>query len=131
MRGYVVDHLALTAGLTDTGSEHHRREMSRLLHSAIDGGPPLIIPAVCLAATAGVRPVIATHMTVLLADAPSGAIEFSALIRTPVLDALRITFPAIDCPTTHAALQAMDSNAPILTTTPLVYVGIPVDVLSL
>lgn len=39
MTGYVVDDLALIAGLTGTGSELHRRELSRLLHGAIDGGP--------------------------------------------------------------------------------------------
>ncbi|WP_322780504.1 hypothetical protein [Frankia sp. Cas4] len=38
MSGYVLDDLALSAGLAGTGSEHHRRELSRLLRGAIDGG---------------------------------------------------------------------------------------------
>jgi len=32
---------ALGAGLVGTGSEHHRRELSRLLSGAVDGGPSL------------------------------------------------------------------------------------------
>jgi hypothetical protein len=40
--GYVLDDLALIAGLAGTGSEHHRRELSRLLHGAIDGGMPVL-----------------------------------------------------------------------------------------
>jgi hypothetical protein len=43
--GYVLDDLVLTAGLAGTGREHHRRELSRLLHGAIAGGPTLDVPA--------------------------------------------------------------------------------------
>jgi hypothetical protein len=49
--GYVLDHLALTAGLTEQGSQYHRRELSRLLHDALEGGPPVSVPAICLAAS--------------------------------------------------------------------------------
>jgi hypothetical protein len=69
MTGYVLDELALTAGLA-AGSEHHRREFSRLLSGAIDGGPGLDLPALCLAeATAG-RPAIGGHVAELIAHAP-------------------------------------------------------------
>jgi hypothetical protein len=91
--GYVLDHLALTAGLAGRGTEHQQREMSRLLISAMDGGPPLTLPAVCLAVTAEERPGVANHVAALVADAPDGAIEVSGLARTRQLDALREEFP--------------------------------------
>lgn len=40
----MLDHHTLTAGLAGAGSEHHRREVSRLLASAIDGGPAVAVP---------------------------------------------------------------------------------------
>jgi hypothetical protein len=91
--GYVLDHLALTAGLTGAGSEHERREFSRVLQAALEGGPTIAVPAVCLATTAGVGPAVVGHLAELLADAPPGAIELPGLTRTPPLDALRQTFP--------------------------------------
>jgi hypothetical protein len=42
--GYVLDDLALIAGLTGEGAEPHRRELSRLLLAAIGGGQPLPCP---------------------------------------------------------------------------------------
>ena len=53
MSGYVLDHHAVIAGLAGTGSEHHLRELSHLLALAIDGGPTVVVPALCLAVTAG------------------------------------------------------------------------------
>jgi hypothetical protein len=55
VKGYVVDHLSLTAGLTEAGSEYQRREFSRLIYSAAVGGPALTFPALCLAAATAVR----------------------------------------------------------------------------
>jgi hypothetical protein len=53
--GYVVDDLALSAGLVGTGSEHQRRELSRLLRGAIDGCPTLDVSALCLAEVTAAR----------------------------------------------------------------------------
>lgn len=36
MTGYIIDDSVLIAGLTGAGQEHHRRELSRLMHGAID-----------------------------------------------------------------------------------------------
>lgn len=131
MNGYVLDHLALTAGLAGTGSEHQRREISRLLHSAIEGGPSLSVPALCLAATVCVRPAVAEHVAVLIADAPSGTIEGLGLVRTPQLDAVRETFPDLDWPAVHAVVHAVTGGAPLLTADASQYAGVPVDLLVL
>jgi protein-L-isoaspartate(D-aspartate) O-methyltransferase len=72
--GYVLDDLALSAGLVGTGGEHHRRELSRLLRGAIDGGPTLDVPALCLAEAAAARPALARHLADIIAVAPAGAI---------------------------------------------------------
>jgi hypothetical protein len=80
--GYVLDDLALIAGLAGAGSEHHRRELSRLLHGSIDGGPTLDIPALCLTAAGMVRPAVAGHLADILAAASVGVIDVSGLSRT-------------------------------------------------
>jgi hypothetical protein len=67
--GYVLDRRTLAAGLAGAGSEHHRREVSRLLASAIDGGPAVAVPALCLAVTAGLRPAVTGHLADLIATA--------------------------------------------------------------
>ena len=131
MTGYVVDDLALIAGLAGTGSELHRRELSRLLHGAIDGGPTLDIPALCLTAACVVRPAVAGHLADILAAAPVSAIEVSGLSRTGHLDALRAFRPELVWPATHAAARALASRMPVLTVDPDRYVGTGVDVLSL
>jgi hypothetical protein len=87
--GYILDDSALIAGLAGDGSEHHRRELSRLVHGAIDGGPALDIPAFCLTTAAVARPALADHLAELIAAAPPGAIGICRLTRTAHLDALR------------------------------------------
>jgi len=72
--GYVLDQNAVIAGLAGTGSEHHRREVSRLLISAINGGPTVAVPALCLAAAAGVRPAVIGHVADLIAATGPGVI---------------------------------------------------------
>lgn len=91
MNGYILDDLALIAGLTPAGSEHHRRELSRLLHGAIDGGPALDIPALCLTAATLTRTPIAEHLAEIIAAAPAGAITVSGLTRTDHLDPVLTT----------------------------------------
>jgi hypothetical protein len=68
--GYVLDDLALTAGLAGGGSERHRRELSRLMHDAAAGGPTLKAPALCLAATSAMRLAVAAHLADVVAAAP-------------------------------------------------------------
>ena len=63
MTTYVVDDLALVAGLANMGQEHHRRELSRLLHGATTGGPALDVPACCLVAAAVERPALDTAVS--------------------------------------------------------------------
>ena len=116
MSSYILDHLALTAGLGGTGSEHQRRETSRLLHATVEGGPSLVVPALCLAETAGARPAIAGHLAALITDAPAGTIEVAGLVRTPQWDAVRQTFPDLSWPAVHAAVHAIATGTPIMTT---------------
>jgi hypothetical protein len=169
VKRYVLDHMALTAGLTVHGSERHRREMSRLLHDALEGGPTLAVPAVCLAASTasvaahtaaaavaeaaasaaspgtvavmaeaaaavaggGARAHLAAHIGELLAAGPPGAIEVSELIRTTELDDLRQAFPGLDWPAVHAVIQAVATEAQILTTSVNTYAGVHVEVFEL
>jgi hypothetical protein len=129
--GYVLDDLALSAGLAGTGSEHHRRELSRLLRGAIDGGPRLDVPALCLAAATAVRPALAGHLADILAVAPPNAINVSALARSRTLDTLRAAHPSLCWPGTHAATHALDTRRPVLTVDSRRYRDVSVDVLSL
>jgi len=129
--GYVLDDLALIAGLAGTGSEHHRRELSRLLHGAIDGGPALEVPAFCLTAAALVRPVLFDHLADILAAAPPAAIDVCGLTRTSHLDALRAFRPGLGWPATHAAAHALTTGLPVLTVDADRYTGLGVDVLTL
>jgi hypothetical protein len=131
MTGYVLDHLALTAGLAVSGWEHERREVSRLLRSAIEGGPSLDVPALCLAAAAGVRPAVASHLADLVSSCHPGAISVSAPYRTPALDAVRDAFPRLDWPAAHGVAVATGTSMPLLTTTRDSYAGVPVEVLDL
>lgn len=131
MSGYVLDDFALSAGLAGTGSEHHRRELSRLLRGAIDGGPRLDVPALCLAAVAALRPALANHLADIVAAAPPEAINVSALARSRALDTLRATHPRLDWPATHAATRALATHLPILTVDSMRYRGVSIDVLSL
>jgi predicted nucleic acid-binding protein len=129
--GYVLDDLVLIAGMAATGKEHHRRELSRLLHGAIDGGPEIKIPALCLAAAAALRPAIADHIADILAAAPAGAIDVCGLTRTAHLDALLALRPGLGWPATHAAAHALAAGLPVLTVDPNRYTGVGLDVLPL
>jgi len=128
---YVLDHHAVIAGLAGTGSEHHRREVSRLLVAAIEGDPRIAVPALCLAATAAARPPVAGHLADLIAGADPDVITVPGLERTPVLDAVREVYPQLDWPSVHAVAVAIATSAPLITSDPPRYAGIPVDVLDL
>jgi hypothetical protein len=129
--GYVLDNHAVVAGLAGTGSEHHRRELSRLLSAAIDGGPTVAIPALCLAATAATRPAVTGHLGDLIASTGNGVITIPGLERTATLDAVREVYPRLDWPAVHAVTVAIATAEPLITTQPSVYDGVPVDVLDL
>lgn len=131
MSGYVLDHHAVIAGLAGAGSEHHRREISRLLVPAIDGGPTVAVPAVCLAEIAGVRPAVIGHLADLIASTTAGVITVPGLERTATLDAVKDVYPGLDWPAAHAVTVAIAAALPLITTEPSDYTGIPVDVLDL
>jgi hypothetical protein len=127
--GYVLDDLALSAGLAGIGNEHHRREVSRLLRGAIDGGPRLDVPALCLTAATAMRPALADHLADIVAAAPPDAIKVSALARSAVLDTLRMTHPHLagpvptpPCTLSSVACRSSPSDR---------YRGVAIDVLSL
>jgi hypothetical protein len=131
MSGYVLDDLALAAGLAGTGSEHHRRELSRLVRGAIDGGPTLDVPALCLNAATIARPALADHLADIIAAAPPGTIDVCGLSRSARLDTLRAIHPRLGWAATHAATQAAATARPILTVDASRYAGVAVDVLAL
>ncbi|HET8684125.1 MAG TPA: hypothetical protein VFM54_19965 [Micromonosporaceae bacterium] len=131
MSGYVLDELALVGGLAGAGSEHQRRELSRLLRGAIEGGPALDIPALCLSAAAAVRPTIADHVAEIVVAVPAGTIVVSGLTRTSHLDALMALVPGLGWPATHAAARALTTGLPILTVDADRYVGVRLEVLTL
>jgi hypothetical protein len=80
---------------------------------------------------AGARPLLAAHIGELLAAGPPGAIEVSKLTRTTDLDELRQTFPGLDWPAVHAVIQALATEAQILTTSASTYAGVDVEVFEL
>ncbi|MBT8224431.1 MAG: hypothetical protein HKP61_16380 [Dactylosporangium sp.] len=131
MTGYIIDDSVLVAGLTGAGKEHHHRELSRLLHGAIDGGPALDAPALCLTTAAEVRPAIVGHVADLVAAAPPGAIDICGLSRTGFLDALRAFHPGLSWPAIHAAVHALATGLPVLTTEPERYVRLGINSLRL
>ena len=131
MSGYVVDHLALIAGLSGAGTEQQRREMSRLLDGAAVGGPTLDLPALCLSAASSSRSGIAEHVADLIASARNGAIAVSGLTRTAYLDALVALRPNLGWPATHAAARALATGQPIFTALPEQYFGVGLNVMPL
>lgn len=131
MSGYVLDHHTLAAGLAGTGSEHHRREVSRLFESAIDGGPTVAVPALCLAVTAGLRPAVTGHLADLIASTAPYVITVPGLQRSATLDAVHDTYPHLDWPAAHAVTIAMATTSSLVATAPPTDTGIPVDVLDL
>jgi hypothetical protein len=128
VNGYVLDDLALIFGLGGLGGEEQRRELSRLIAGAVAGGPRLDVPALCLAAAMTHRPAIGEHLANVLADAPPGVIQFSDLIRTIELDALRAERPHMRWPAAHAVVRAQTGDLLVLTVDQRRYTGVPVDV---
>ncbi|WP_239313389.1 MULTISPECIES: hypothetical protein [unclassified Frankia] len=131
MSGYVLDDLALIAGLTDDGAEHHRRELSRLLAAAIDRRPAIAIPALCLASAAVRRPAIAGHLAELVTGGPIGAIEIVGLSRTALVAQLRTEHPRLSWPALHAASTAATIRVPIVTIDPARYADTAVEAIPL
>jgi hypothetical protein len=131
MTGYVLDELALTAGLAAASSEYHRREFSRLLSGAIDGGPSLDLPALCIAEAAAGRPAIGGHIAELIAHGPEGTIAVGPLTRISRLDALRGLRPRLPWPALHAADRAVATGSFIVTTDARRYDGIPAGIVTL
>jgi len=129
--GYVLDDLALTAGLDEFSEEHHRREFSRLLRDAIDGGPGLAIPALCLAGAAVVRSAIADHIAAIVAVAPPHAVDVIGFARTERLEQFRSDHPYAAWPVVAAAVHAMAAGWPVLTTHLGRYARMSLDALQL
>ena len=131
MSGYVLDDLALIAGLTTDGEEHHRRELSRLLTAAIDRGPTIAVPALCLATAAVRRPAIADHLAELVTGGPPGAIKIIGLARTAEVTQLRTEHPGISWPALHATSTATAGRVPVVTTDPGRYASTVVEAIRL
>jgi hypothetical protein len=128
---YVLDHHAVIAGLAGAESEHHRREVSRLLASAIDGGPAVAVLALCVAATASVRLAVLGYLTDLIISTGPDVITIPGLERTPTLNAVRQVHPKLDRPAARAVTVAITTAAPLITTDPAGYADVPVDILEL
>lgn len=131
MSGYVLDDLALIAGLTTDGEEQHRREVSRLLIAAIERGPTICVPALCLAAAAVRRPTMAGHLAELVVGGPVGAIDVVGLARTAEIAQLRAEHPGLEWPVLHAINTASAGRLPIVTTDPGRYTGTSVEAIRL
>ena len=131
MSGYVLDHLALIAGLSGAGTEHQRRAISRLLDGAAVGGPTLDLPALCLTATSSSRPGIAEHVADLIASVRTGAIAVSGLTRTTQLDGLVALRLGLGWPATHAAARALATGQPVFTPSPAPYLAVGLNVVAL
>ncbi|MDQ7907289.1 hypothetical protein RB614_22495 [Phytohabitans sp. ZYX-F-186] len=131
MTGYILDDLALVAGLAATAGEHERREMSLLIHDAIHGGPPLDVPALCLSEAATARRSIGGHVADLVASAPSGAVAVREFVRDGGLDHVRAACPALDWAGAHAATRALATGQPIVTMHPDRYRDFAVETMTL
>jgi hypothetical protein len=129
--GYVLDDLALIVGLTGQGTEHDRRELSRLLVAAIQGGPAIAVPALCLCEAVVHRPEVADHLAELVASGPVGAVEIVGLARTAEVAQLRAEHPGLSWPALHAAAVATSARVPVVTTAPARYAGTVIDSVQL
>ncbi|BCB82265.1 hypothetical protein GCM10022251_46900 [Phytohabitans flavus] len=130
-RGYVLDDLALVAGLGGASGEHYRRELSRMIHRAAEGGPMLDVPALCLAEATTARRSIAEHVADLVATAPPGAVAVREFVRDAGLDAARTAHTLLDWAGTHAAQRALATGHPIVTLHPERYRELGVEVVPL
>jgi hypothetical protein len=124
MTSYVVDDAAVVAGL-GAGNESQRRELSRLVHDALNGGPSLHVPALCLAAAASVRPTIADHFALLATHAVVGAIDVPGLAAGQLADMVA-DHPGLGFAAAHAASEAILQGSMIVTTDAERYAGVPV-----
>lgn len=131
MTGYVLDDSALVAGLGDAGEEHHRREFSRLLRDVIDGGPSLMIPALCLAHAAAARSSIADHIATIIAAARPHTVDVPGVMRTERLERIRSDHPHAAWPVVDAAVHAVAEERPVLTLHSSRYARMPLDALQL
>jgi hypothetical protein len=129
--GYIVDDLALVAGLSASGSEHQRREFSRLVARAFAGGPGLDVPAMCLFEAAKMRGEILEHMADLVMGCPAGAVGVHGLNRDGRLDALQATRMRLGWPATHAIHVALTTDRQVVTAEPERYQGTGVDAIAL
>lgn len=130
-RGYVLDDLALVAGLTATAGEHHRRELSTLIDDAVHGGPVLDVPALCLTEATTARRSIAEHVADLVASAPPGSVAVRELVRDADLDTVLAIDQLLDWAGTHAALHASATGRPIVTLHPERYKEFAVETVAL
>jgi hypothetical protein len=126
---YVVDDAAVLAGLA-AGAESQRREFSRFLNDAHNGGPSLHVPALCLAAVAGVMPTAADHVAILVAEASGEAIDIPGLAAGQV-GPIMAEFPGLGLAAAHAASEAISREAILITTQAARYADVPVDVTEL
>jgi hypothetical protein len=115
---YVIDELALAAVLGGIGTEHERREMSRLISDAAHGGPGLDMPALCVWAAEDVRSGIVDHVVGLIVDATPGAVEMCGLSRTPQLDSLTAWRQRAGWPAASAAAHALVTGQRVMTVKP-------------
>jgi hypothetical protein len=81
--------------------------------------------------TCGVRPAVAGHLAMLIAEAPPGTLEVAGLTRVAQLDAIRQTFSTLDWGSLHVVDAALGTGAFILTTDPAAYAGVPLSTLEL
>jgi hypothetical protein len=129
LTGYVIDDAAVIAGLA-AGAEAQRRELSRLLHSAYDGGPSLHIPALCLVAVAGLQPSLADHIAILVTEAANGVVDIPGLAAGQI-NHIVAEFPGLGLAAAHAASEAINRDAIIVTTDAERYNDLPVHAIEL
>jgi hypothetical protein len=110
--GYVLDSLALLA-IGTQGREV--KVLSGLIVEAMNGeGPPITIPALCLADAGATRKYLFEHVEDLITRAPLASIMLAPLnLRaTGDLAVLRDRFPGVEWPVLHAAREAPISYSP-------------------
>jgi len=127
--GYIVDDAALVAGL-GAGTESQRRELSRFVDGALDGGPHLHITALGLAAAVIVRPAIADHVAMLVTSGPAGPFEIRGL-RGGQLARIVSEHPGLGFAAAHAAIEAISDGSIIITTDVARYADVEVDAMAL
>jgi len=102
-----------------------------LLISAVDRGPSIAVPALCLASAALFRPAIIDHLADLVASGPPSAIEIVSLTRTGEVARLRAEHPGLGWPALHATSTASVARIPLVTTDPGRYANTVVETLHL